>query len=323
MKTIVFSCGDINGIGPEIIVKSIKKLQDKLNIVLPIPIDVFEATLDFTGIKLSYQLFRAEKPLTSGLSIIDIKSKGISPGTPTPESGRISFESIKTAFKLVQSGVADAIVTAPISKKALGLAGINFPGHTEMFQQWCGVEYPLMTFLSDNLKCALVTIHIPVSDISSSLTTEKLQFITENFLYSLKNDLGIVKPRVAILGLNPHAGEEGRIGKEETEIIAPLIETFEDDNIIGPLVPDAFFGNGSYKLFDAYIAMYHDQGLIPFKLLNFNKGVNFTAGLPIVRTSPDHGTAFDIAWKGKADESSFFEAVKWAEIIVSNRRLNG
>lgn len=318
MKTLAFSCGDINGIGPEIIIKFLSNPGFTDRVIIPIPVSVFEKALSLTGNPLQYNVISTNAEISGKINIIDIPVDNFTPGKPTVQSGEICYDSICRCYDLVKNNIASAIVTAPISKTSLGLAGIDFPGHTEMFQQWAGTKYPLMTFLSDSLKCALVTIHEPVNEVSKLITGDRLSFIFENFISMFINDLGIKEPRIAVLGLNPHAGEDGRIGVEEVNVIKPVIEQFK--NVLsGPFVPDAFFGNKTYCKFDGFVAMYHDQGLIPFKMANFNEGVNYTAGLPFVRTSPDHGTAFDIAWQNKADYSSFTEAVKWALLILENR----
>lgn len=323
MKTIAFSCGDVNGIGPEIIIRTLDRIDKSHKIVLPVPEKIVQRAFEATGIVPKYSLTTTNKTFSPGLNVLDIPLDEFNPGIPTKSSGETAFNSIQMAYNLVEECKCDFLVTAPISKKALGLAGINFPGHTEMFQEWCNAEYPLMTFLSEELKCALVTIHEPLSKVSNLITREKLRYIFDHFYNSLKIDLGTSKPKIAVLGLNPHAGEDGRIGTEEKDLIEPVLEEYKELGFSGPYVPDAFFGNQSFKQFDAYIAMYHDQGLIPFKLMNFNQGVNYTAGLNIIRTSPDHGTAFDIAYKGIANEESFLEAVKWGIKIHDNRLKYG
>ena len=217
-----------------------------------------------------------------------------------------------------------AIITAPISKKALALARINYPGHTEMFADWYGVKNYAMMFLSKKLKAALLTIHQPLKMVSRLINQDLLENKFKLILETLRKDFKVITPKVAVLGLNPHAGEDGLIGDEEKNIILPFIKKFSKRKyFFGPYSPDAFFGMKMYLNYDMVVGMYHDQILNPFKLLNFNKGVNYTAGLPIVRTSPDHGTAFDIAGKGIADESSMVEAYRYAEKILLNRKLHG
>ncbi|MCH8170074.1 MAG: 4-hydroxythreonine-4-phosphate dehydrogenase PdxA [Bacteroidetes bacterium] len=215
------------------------------------------------------------------------------------------------------------MLTAPISKTALSIAGINYPGHTEMLADWCNVDDCAMVFLSDKMKSALVTIHSSIKNITKEITITKLTSSFEIIIRTLQNDFLINEPKIAVLGLNPHAGENGIIGNEEKEIIIPSINSSKYKKyLFGPFSPDAFFAKHNYKDFDLVLGMYHDQVLIPFKMLNSGKGVNFTAGLPIVRTSPDHGVAFDIAGKFVADESSMLEAFYFAEKIVNNRKIN-
>jgi len=242
-------------------------------------------------------------------------------GEPTELSGRASYLAVQTAYNLAENKIVDGIITAPISKTAIKMAGVNFPGHTEMLAEWSGQKNFVMMFLSKKMNAALLTIHEPVVRaaklISAKSILNKLRIIED----ALINDLQIKRPNIALLGLNPHAGAGGFIGREEEEIIKPAIKEFKGNSILsGPYSPDAFFAAGLYKDFDIVVGMYHDQVLIPFKMLNFNYGVNYTAGLPVVRTSPDHGTAYDIAGKNMADPSSILQAYFYAEKIVKNRK---
>ena len=224
---------------------------------------------------------------------------------------------------MIKDGYSDAVITAPISKTAIKIAGKNFPGHTEMLAGWCNVKNFVMMFLSGKMNAAIATIHEPVKKVPGLITKELLSNKIEVIYNSLKNDLRINSPLIAVLGLNPHAGENGLIGDEEEKIIKPFVLNYKfSEYLRGPFSPDAFFANRLYKNFDLVFGMYHDQVLSPFKLINFGSGVNFTAGLPIVRTSPDHGTAFDIAGKGIADESSIISAFIYAKRIVKNRNSN-
>ena len=201
------------------------------------------------------------------------------------------------------------------------MAGINFSGQTEMFARWSNTKNYAMTFLSKKMCAALFTIHHPLKDISKLLTFKRLSTLVDVIINTLKFDLEILEPKIAVLGLNPHAGENGIIGREEIDIIRPVIKKYTKSvEIAGPFSSDAFFGSKAYKNYDMIIGMYHDQVLIPFKILNFGGGVNYTAGLPIVRTSPDHGVAYDIAGKFIADESSILQAFKYAKRIVNNRK---
>ncbi len=324
-KKYAFTCGDINGIGPEIIVKSLLEIDLSNNLVvviIPEKIIVDEIEKNNFDFEINYVNSAKEiENYESGLIVFDIPCKQQDLGCATKESGLVSFNSINIAIELAAAKIVDAIITAPISKLAFSLAGINFPGHTELLSSKTNSKDHVMMFLSEHFHCALATIHEPISNISKLLTVERLTNVFSTVYFTLKNDLQITKPKIAVLSLNPHAGEKGKIGNEEIEIIEPAIRNFNYKNLKGPFVPDAFFGMNLQNKYDCIIGMYHDQVLIPFKMLNFNSGVNFTAGLNIIRTSPDHGTAFDIAGKGIADPKSFVEAIKWAAQIIENRRI--
>jgi 4-hydroxythreonine-4-phosphate dehydrogenase len=327
MSRIVFTCGDINGIGPEIALKALNKISSKnkkKQFILIIPQNVFETTSELVIPKFDYKV-NNEKELKSHNStqvlVLTIKSSKQSYGKPTIESGNAAYTALKTSFELLNKDLADAIVTAPVSKTALNLAGIKYPGQTEMFADWCGVKNFVMTFLSDKLRVGLYSIHIPLKDVSNSLNSKELRIKLEIVTSTLKKDLGITKPKIAVLGLNPHAGENGIIGKEEKTLIEPVLKQKIFNGIVeGPFSSDAFFANRRFKNYDMVFGFYHDQVLIPFKFINSGNGVNFSAGLPIIRTSPDHGVAYDIAGKGIADESSMIEAYKYAEIIFKHRK---
>ncbi len=325
MKTLAFTSGDINGIGPEICIKSINKIYNpgRRKIILFCPENVFESAASIIKPQFSFRILNTSDALAQKKDEVLVISGGkakINAGVPTKMSGKISFESVLAAHKICVAGIADAMLTAPISKTAFQLAGIKYPGHTELLAELSRSKKYLMVFLSKKFICGLVTIHEPVSKISRLISIRAVRNSAESLFNTLKYDLGIREPKMAVLGLNPHAGENGKIGKEEIKIISPAIRSFGNKNISGPFVPDAFFATHSFKNYNAVLGMYHDQVLIPFKMMNFNAGVNFTAGLNIVRTSPDHGTAFDIAWKNLADAGSMIESVVWAEKIISNRR---
>lgn len=321
----VFTIGDINGIGPEIVVKTLnrlKKSKDKLIVVTPS--NVFEEILSLLNLKLNYKIFTQNNlvPSSEYISIIDLPKSKLNVGRPTKQSGKTSYESILTSYNLIKNNFADAVITAPISKSAWHLAGYKFPGHTELFGRLCNSKNFVMMFLSNRMNGSLLTIHEPIQKVSRLISAKKFENHLAVVIETLKNDLLIDAPNIAILGLNPHAGEDGKIGFEEIEILSPIIKKYKGI-IYGPFSSDAFFAIKKEKEFDLVIGMYHDQLLIPFKMMNFSSGVNFTAGLPIVRTSPDHGTAFDIAWKGIADESSMFAAYKYAKLIATNRKKIG
>jgi 4-hydroxythreonine-4-phosphate dehydrogenase len=325
MNKFAFTCGDINGVGPEIVIKSLNKLcrHSKSKFIFICPGNVFKLSAKEHKPEFDFKI-ADEISAISGQPEVLVLNIGNFPrktGKPTKDSGRASFLAIKTAFDLAYAKTIDGIITAPISKRAIKMAGVEFPGHTEMLARWCRIKDFVMLFLSGKMNAALLTIHEPVSRavklISREMILKKLR-VTED---ALIKDLKIRTPKIAVLGLNPHAGEGGLIGSEEMEKIKPALDEFKGASIIsGPYSPDAFFGSGSFKNFDLILGMYHDQVLIPFKLLNFNSGVNYTAGLPVVRTSPDHGTAYDIAGKNVADPSSILHAFSYAEKIVRNRR---
>ncbi len=324
MKNLVFTCGDVNGIGPEIVIKTINNVFDpqkyKLNFLCPKK--VFIDTARLIGPTFPFEISKSFNFKESqNVTVVSFSDAENEPGKPTKKSGEISYKAIELAFKTVIKDKADAIITSPISKKAIQLAGIKFIGHTEMLAKWCKTDDYMMMFLSKGMMCGLVTIHEPINSISKLLTRKKLELSVKLSVESLQNDFGIKEPKIAVLGLNPHAGEENLIGKEEEKIIKPVLQNLPYKNYLhGPFVPDAFFANKLFRKYDFVLGMYHDQVLIPFKMLNFNSGVNFTAGLPIVRTSPDHGTAYDIAQKGIADSGSMTQAFYFAEKIIDNRR---
>ncbi len=323
MKSFAFTCGDVNGIGPEIVIKTINKIykQKKKKIIFICPHNIFENTTAIIKPKFPYVKIKNDKEILQNkenILILNIKNIKQTYGKINATSGKIAYQSILKASYLAKEKFVDAIITSPISKESFKLANINFPGHTELLADYFNVKNFAMMFVSNKMKAVPVTIHIPLKDVAKKITIKKLQNITDVIIKSLKYDFKIANPKVAILGLNPHAGENGHIGTEEKNIIDKFISGY-NNKIYGSFVPDAFFGNRVYKNYDCTIGMFHDQILIPFKLLNFNKGVNYTAGLPVVRTSPDHGTAFDIAGKGIANANSMIEAFKIAEKIIHNR----
>lgn len=326
MKNFFFTCGDINGIGPEISVKSFNKIKftSSRNIIFTCPEKIFIQITELITPQFEHQFVKDEKDFKQGLlNVLSIPSGKLNIGTATKHSGYISFTSIKKSFEFVKKIQASALITAPISKTAFNLAGIKYNGHTDMLGAWCNTKNYIMTFLSQKMNAALSTIHIPLKKVSASVTKSKLQSQIFLLYEMLVNDIGISNPSIAILGLNPHAGEDGLIGDEEKKVIVPLVQRLKNKiNIKGPFSPDAFFATSQYKKYDLVFGLYHDQVLIPFKMLNFAKGVNYTAGLPIIRTSPDHGVAYDIAWQNKADESSMLQSFFYADKILTNRMKN-
>ena len=242
-------------------------------------------------------------------------------GNATSISGEYAFKSLEAATKHLNNGAIDVLLTAPINKENIQSDTFNFPGHTEYLQENLDGE-SLMILLSDTLRVGLITGHIPIAKISESINPELIKRKVDIMHESLKKDFAINKPKIAILGLNPHCGDKGVIGKEDDEIIRPTIHEIKETGklVFGPYAADGFFGSNTYKQFDGILAMYHDQGLAPFKALSFGNGVNFTAGLSKVRTSPDHGTAFEIAGKSQANPDSFKEALFTALDIFKKRK---
>ena len=321
----VFTCGDTNGIGPEIAIKTFNKLflrKIKNPILFICPKNVFEFYYKLTKSKFDYRIIEDQNKISaSHLNLIPLPNVKTSLGKITAQAGKTSYQSIIKAIDFIKNNQADVMVTPPISKEAINKSGIDFIGHTELLAGSEKTKKYLMMFLSNNVKAVLLTIHEPIKNISSLLSKKKIISAIETMYLSAVKDFGILDPRIAVMGLNPHAGENGLIGKEEVKIISPVINKLKSKfNIDGPFVPDAFWGNKIYKNYDMILGMYHDQVLIPFKLLHFNSGVNFTAGLKIIRTSPDHGTAFDIAGKNIADPSSLMQSYNSALKIYRNRK---
>ncbi|MBI3720626.1 MAG: 4-hydroxythreonine-4-phosphate dehydrogenase PdxA [Sphingobacteriales bacterium] len=323
---IGFSCGDLNGIGPELI---IKVLGDSRILDLCTPV-VFASNkvINFykkalPEINFNYQAIRDYKfnPKVINVYTCWEEDVNITPGSLNEVGGKYAIKSLIAAVQALKEKVIDGLVTSPIHKKNVQSNDFNYTGHTPYLKAAFEAKDVVMILTAQNLKVALLSEHVPVSDIAKAVTKENILTKLEILNQSLKKDFGISKPRIAVLGLNPHAGDEGLVGTEEDTIIKPAIKEAKqkDMMVFGPYSADAFFARGQYEKFDAVLAMYHDQGLIPFKSLAIGEGVNFTAGLPAVRTSPDHGTAFDIAGKNKADESSMREAVFTAIDILRNK----
>lgn len=327
---IGISCGDVNGIGPEIIIKT---FEDPRMLELCTPIIYTSArAINFYKKRIGYQEFKlnqinsAEKAHPKKVNFINISDDDvkISFGKPSKDTGKLAFQSLEKATSDLASNLTDVLVTAPINKDSIQSDDFKFNGHTEYLASYANEENPLMILHTDSLRVGLVTGHVPVSEISSLISEELILKKLRTFHKSLVQDFGISKPKIAVLGLNPHSGDNGLLGKEEIDIIIPAIDKANSEKVLtmGPYAADGFFGSGLYKKFDGVLAMYHDQGLVPFKALTFNSGVNFTAGLPIVRTSPDHGTGYEIAGKNIASETSFRQAVYQAIEIFRNRKLH-
>lgn len=327
IKKIVvgISVGDLNGIGAELILKT---FEDSRMFEFCTPV-VFASNKAFQYLKkhlnsqtITHRVDSFDKLSEKKLNIYSIWKEpfNFKFGQETPEAGKRAIQSLKEATKALKEKKIDALLTAPINKINIQSEDFSFPGHTDYLAQELEGK-PLMFMVSDELKVGLLTDHVAVKDISSVITPELIKDKIHTIHKSLKQDFKVNKPKIAVLGMNPHAGDSGVIGKEDDEVLRPAIKEMNDTGMLvyGPYAADGFFGNNSHKKFDAVVASYHDQGLIPFKTLTFGKGVNFTAGLEAVRTSPDHGTAYDIAGKGKADPSSFKEALFSAITIVRNR----
>jgi 4-hydroxythreonine-4-phosphate dehydrogenase len=319
---IAITIGDFNGIGPEVALKAaaqagIRKLCTPL---LVGPLNVFEHVR--SDLKLKIKLEKSSLPVVKG-AIIPVIDTGdgiwadVQYGKVTKSAGKNAGIAIERAVDLCVKVRAAAMVTAPVSKEALNLAGYNFPGQTEMIALLSRSQRVAMMLVSDSMRVGLVTIHVGIKAVTEHLSKEKVVEKIHIINDSLKRDFRIKKPRLAVLALNPHAGEKGLMGTEDDELVIPAVQEAKSSGIDvqGPFSADAFFGKQSHKGFDAVVAMYHDQGLIPLKMSSFGKGVNFSAGLNIIRTSPDHGTAYDIAGKGKAKVSSMIEAIKLAVAV--------
>ncbi len=329
---IVWSAGDPHGIGPEIILKSFLKLEHTQHSFLvcgSYPVmeyyrDALDLPVKLERVDKAASIKKMESADNRVLHVINVaEADSIIPGTISATAGRLAMESIQSAGELCREGAGDALVTAPIHKEAIALAGYPETGHTGFLGRMFGVASPTMMFFDPvlNLKVALATIHEPLEKIPGLIRKMDLDTFFLALSSSLTTDFGIARPRIAVLGLNPHASDGGVMGREEQEVIRPCIERLSQRlRIEGPFPADGFFGSGSYKNYDIVVAMYHDQGLLPFKVLAFETGVNVTLGLPIVRTSPDHGTGFDIAGKGIASERSFYEATLLAIQIANNRK---
>ena len=244
------------------------------------------------------------------------------PGQSTPEAAKSAIRSLECAVRDIKSGDIDVLVTAPINKRAMSQEGFGYTGHTEYLEKEFGANDVAMIMVSSILKVAVVTGHIKLKDVASSISSEKIVGKLRLMKESLQRDFGIDNPRIAVLGLNPHCGDGGLLGDEEQQIILPAVKQANEEGIsaFGPYSPDGYFGLGNFHRFDATLAMYHDQGLAPFKALAFEQGVNFTAGLPIVRTSPDHGTAYDMAGRDEADPHSMMSSIFTAIDIFKNRQ---
>jgi len=328
---IGITSGDINGIGPEIALKSVLAPSIR-KVCLPIlvgSIDTFACTAHKLRRKIHFVEVEsaAAKPRGGDMPVINTlpyRIPVVKFGVAAEEGGRYAGEAITRAAQLCMSGDLDGMVTAPVSKTAMAMAGYRYPGQTEMLAQLSKSKHVVMMLVAGRFRIGLATVHLPIKEISKALSIHRLVDTADLMHQSLRHDFAIRRPKIALLGLNPHAGENGMIGSEEREIILPAVKTLlrRHIDVSGPFPADGFFGTHSYKQYDAVLAMYHDQGLIPLKMVGFSRGVNYSAGLRIVRTSPDHGTAFDIAGKGIADPGSMVEAISLAAKIISYRHTS-
>ncbi|WP_077404257.1 4-hydroxythreonine-4-phosphate dehydrogenase PdxA [Cellulophaga omnivescoria] len=320
------SIGDLNGIGCEVVLKTFEDNR-MLDFCTPV-IFASNKTISFQKKELNLNINYngvpdADKAVDNKINVVNVWKEipKTQFGIPTEESGKYALKSLQAATKALKEDKIDVLVTAPINKNNIQSDEFNFPGHTDYLAKELGGS-SLMFMVTNTLKVGLLTDHIAVKDVAKAITPKLIKEKVATIERSLKADFAIQKPKIALLGINPHSGDNGVIGKEDDEVLKPTVTELKNQGkmVFGPYSADSFFGSDAYSNFDAILAAYHDQGLIPFKTLSFGKGVNYTAGLHKVRTSPDHGTAYEIAGKGKADHSSFKEAVFTALKIFKNRQ---
>lgn len=325
---IGISCGDVNGIGIELIIKT---FSDNRIVDLCTPvifasnkvINFYRKSVEDASVSF-YHTREFDKLNPRQVNIFNCweEDVAITPGTLSETGGRYAVLSLQAAVDAYKKGNIDALVTAPFHKNNVQSSSFSFTGHTPYLKAAFAASDVVMMMCAQNMRVALVTEHVPVAEIAANITQQSITSKLNIINASLQKDFGITKPRIAVLGLNPHAGDEGLVGNEEETIIKPAIKQAKNNGILalGPYSADAFFARGHHEKFDAILAMYHDQGLIPFKSLALGEGVNYTAGLSIIRTSPDHGVAFDIAGKGIADHASFLHALYYC-LDIYNKRL--
>ena len=326
---IGITVGDINGIGLEVILKSLNHPRI-LRLCTPViygssKIVAYHKNIVSLEDLTFFSQRSADRLSRDRVNVVNCWSDtvNITLGKPSEAGGKYAQVSLEAATRDLKAGLIDALVTAPIHKKSMQMAGFGHVGHTEFLTKAFGASDSLMLMVSDTLRVGLVTSHIPLREVAEKVTKEDILKKLRIFSQALKVDFGLERPNIAVLGLNPHAGEEGMLGHEEEKIIRPAVVEAKKEKgmlVFGPFAADGFFGSGQFNKFDGILAMYHDQGLIPFKALTFGSGVNFTAGLSGIRTSPDHGTAFDLAGKNVADSSSFLHAIFMAIDIYRNRK---
>lgn len=326
---IGISVGDINGIGLEVIIKTFMEHQ-MLELCTPVvygsskTVALYRKALDVHDFSFN-KIKHVDEANPKNANMIDCWEEEIQIdfGKTTENGGKYALISLEAATKDLVEGKIDALVTAPINKDNIQSETFNFSGHTEYIASKSEGE-AIMLMTSETLKIGMVTGHVPLKNVASQLSVDKIFSKLKVLNKTLVQDFAINSPKIAVLGLNPHAGDNGLLGNEENEIITPAINNAKSIglNVFGPYAADGFFGSGNYKKFDAVLAMYHDQGLIPFKSLAFNNGINFTAGLNVIRTSPDHGVAYDIAGKNIANEQSFRSAIYLAIDVFKNRKMD-
>ena len=321
--------GDSNGIGYEVIIKALadSRILDSFTPVVYGSSKIFgfyrKQVHDIDQMD-TYVIRSAKDVHLKRINIVNCLPDNFyaEPGQSSPDSAKAAMLSLEAAVKDLKDGYIDVLVTAPINKRAMTAEGFGYTGHTEYLQDAFQAEEIAMIMVSEQLRVGVVTGHIPLKDVPGSITKERILTKLRLMNRSLERDFGIDSPKIAVLGLNPHCGDGGLLGDEEKDIILPAVQEAQAEGILafGPYSPDGFFGLGNYGRFDATLAMYHDQGLGPFKALAFSEGVNFTAGLPVVRTSPDHGTAYEMAGRGEADPHSMMHAI-YTAIDIFNHRL--
>ncbi len=325
---IGITLGDINGVGPEV---TIKALGDNrlLNMITPVVygsskiLSFYRKLLNIEEFNYS-QVRNRGQYLPKSINVVTCWDENLEahPGKASQETGKAALQALKQAATDLKEGMLDALVTAPIDKNTIHSNEFPFKGHTEFLAEFFGAKEHLMLLVNDTLRVGLVTGHVPIREVAPLITRERVESKLKALEQTLRKDFGIPKPKIAVLGLNPHAGDGGVIGDEDEKILKPLINDLKNQGktVFGPHPSDGFFAAGNYLKYDGILAMYHDQGLIPFKSMAFDTGVNFTAGLSAIRTSPDHGTAYAIAGKNQASENSMRQAIYSAIDILKNRQ---
>lgn len=327
---IGITIGDFNGIGPELIINAfnnqyLREICTPIIYGAPRVLNVYRKIMGVE--KFSYNVIQkpdqAQPRKVSVIDCIDVSGR-VEPGRPDNDSGLAAFQALDAATRDLKEGYIDALVTMPIDKHFIQNDEFQFPGHTEFLAEAFGVKDNLMFMVHERLKIGVVTGHVPIKEVSNHISIDKIVMKLKMMNHSLRMDFNLERPRLAVLGLNPHAGDNGLLGKEEKEKIQKAVEKCANNKmmVFGPYSADGFFGSGMYRKFDGVLAMYHDQGLIPFKLIAGFEGVNFTAGMPMVRTSPDHGPAFGLVGKGEASPDSFIHSLYTAIDVYWRRKEN-